>query len=510
MRTDKSIKNAIVAIISNIVLIIVGFISQAVFKNCLGKDYLGLNGLFTSIVSMLSIVDLGLGTAIIYHLYKPVAENDIDKICALMRFYRVSYRVIAIIIICLGSLMMPFLRFFAETELDINIYYIFGLFVIESAFSYLLSYKRSILYANQENYIVNVIHIGYILSMNVFQIVILIKTRNYILYLWLRVIFRMIENVAVTIIANRRYPYINNTQNHKIDFETKNDIIVKVKGLFIHKIGSYLVLGTDNIIIKLFINLKVVGFYSSYTMITSGIKNLFAQVFYSITASVGNLLVYDKERAYSVYKDMLFINFWLSGFCSISFYIISKPFVTLWLGNDFVLSKYVVFAIMINLYFDTYGYTIGAFKSAAGIFHEDRWVPAIQAIVNILISIIMVHYWGLAGVIIGTILSQMVLYLYSYPKFVYIKLFNRKNMSYYFETIKYFLLFVVVFGISYCISELIMINSVFITLIINLLTCIIIPNTLIYLIFRKTDEYKFFETIVKKRLNKLYMKISCR
>lgn len=502
MRTDKSIKNAIVAIISNIVLIIVGFISQAVFKNCLGKDYLGLNGLFTSIVSMLSIVELGLGTAIIYHLYKPVAENDIDKICVLMRFYRVSYRVIAIIIICLGFLMMPFLRFFAEAELDENIYYIFGLFVIESAFSYLLSYKRSILYANQENYIVNAIHIGYILSMNIFQIIILINTGNYILYLWLRVIFRMIENVAVTIVANRRYPYINN-KTHKIDFETKKDIIVKVKGLFIHKIGSYLVLGTDNIIIKLFINLTVVGIYTSYTMITAGIKNLFAQVFYSITASVGNLLINDKDRAYSVYKNMLFINFWLSGFCSISFYIISKPFVTIWLGSDFVLSKYVVLAIMINLYFDTYGYTIGAFKSAAGIFHEDRWVPALQALVNILISIVMAHYWGLAGVIIGTIVSQMVLYLYSYPKFVYMRLFNRKKMSYYFETLKYLLLFGFIFGITYCISEMIKIDDVFITLIIYLFTCIIIPNTLIYMIFGKSNEYKFFESIVKNRLKKI-------
>ncbi|HHY99525.1 MAG TPA: polysaccharide transporter, partial [Tissierellia bacterium] len=212
MRTEKSIKNAIVAIASNIILILVGFISQAVFKTYLGQDYLGLNGLFTSIVSMLGIVELGLGTALIYHLYKPVAENDIPKIVALMRFYKLSYRIIAGIIILAGALLMPLLHFFVSTDLNINLYYIFGLFVIESAFSYLLSYKRSILYANQENYIVNIIHIIYVIGMNLVQIILLIKTRDYILYLWLKVAFRMIENVLVTIAANKRYPYIKSKE----------------------------------------------------------------------------------------------------------------------------------------------------------------------------------------------------------------------------------------------------------------------------------------------------------
>ena len=506
MRTEKSIKNALVAIISNIVLIIIGFISQYVFKNTLGQDYLGLNGLFTSIVSMLGIVELGLGTALIYHLYKPVAENDIEKVKALMHFYRTSYRIIAGIIIIAGMILMPFLKFFIDTTLDLNFHYIFGLFVIESAFSYLLSYKRSILYANQENYIVNIIHILYVLSMNIVQILILIYTKNYLLYLWIKIIFRIIENIAVTIVANKRYPYINVSSNNRIDNNTRNDIIIKVKGLFIHKIGSYLVLGTDNIIISKYLTLAVVGMYTSYSMITSGIKNFFSQIFYSITASVGNLLVLDKNKAYDVYKDMLFMNFWLSGICSISFYIISKPFVTLWLGNDFVLTKSAVAALMVNLYFDTYGYTIGAFKSAAGIFHEDRWIPAFQSLINITVSIIMVQICGLAGVIIGTIVSQMLLYLYSYPVLVYKKLFNKNTKDFFLETIKYFSVYILTFLVTLIITRVATIHIIILQLLINALVCLIIPNLLFFLFFHSTSEFDYFKRLIINKLSILQNK----
>lgn len=504
MRTENSIKNAVVAFVSNFVLIIVGFISQAIFKNCLGQDYLGLNGLFTSIVSMLSIVELGLGTALIYHLYKPVAENDIETIKTLMHFYRVSYRVIAAIIIVAGALLMPFLHLFVKIDVTVNIHYIFALFVVESAFSYLLSYKRSIIYAHQENYIVNAVHIGYVIGLNACQIFFLIKTSDYILYLWIKIAFRILENIVVTIIANKKYPYIRQNNIAPMDTIIRDDIVKKVKGLFLHRIGSYLVLGTDNIIISRFLNIGVVGIYSSYSMITSGIKNLFAQVYYSITASVGNLLVLDKERAYEVYKEMLFANYWLSCFCSISFYIISKPFVVLWLGNEFVLPEMTTFVIMLNLYFDTYGYTIGAFKSAAGIFHEDRWIPMIQSVINIITSIILAKVCGLTGVVIGTILSQMLMFFFSYPQFVYKKLFDRSYFFYCKETISYFIVFLLVFVVTVIISSFIYINSHLLSLLVNAVICIMIPNTFLFVLFRKSNEFKFmYNTVMSKIVGKM-------
>lgn len=508
MRTENSIKNAIVAFISNIVIIIIGFVSQAVFVKFLGSEYLGLNGLFTNIVSMLGIVELGLGSAMIYNLYEPIAKDNIEKIKSLMNFYKTSYKIIAITIAILGILLLPFLNFLVKTQLEINIYFIFILFITETVFSYILSYKRSILYAKQENYIVNLIHIFYILFMNIFQIIILCLTQNYILYLVFKIIFKILENIVVSFIANKRYPYIKDKEIKKLDKETKKDIFKKIKGLFLHKIGSYLVLGTDNIIISKFLGLTCVGIYSNYSLIMNGIKSLFAQIFYSITASIGNLLVEkDCAKSYRIYRNMQFINFWLACFCSIAFYIISKSFVSIWLGESFVLNNNVVLALMIQLYLDIFGYTIGAFKNGAGIFHEDRWVPLIQSIINIVLSVIFVNLIGLTGIVIGTICSQLLLHLFSYPKYVYKKIFNKTYKKYFKEFCMYLFLFICIFMFTNYISSYIISNNIFLNIILSSLCCIIIPNICIYIIFRKTNYFKFYKDIFIKKTHEILLKL---
>lgn len=504
MRTEKSIKNVIVAFISNFSNIIIGFISQAIFIKYLGEEYLGLNGLFSNLVSMLGIVELGLGSALIYHLYEPIAKKSIDEIKSLMQFYKKSYNIIALIITILGLLITPFLNFFVETSLNVNIYIIFILFIIDIVFSYLLSYKRSILYGNQENYIVNAIHILYTLFMNISQIIVLIYSKNYFYYLIIKIISRILENIIITYIANKKYPYIKDKNAKKLDNEIKKDVFKKVKGLFLHKIGSYLVLGTDNIIISKFINLITVGIYSNYALISNGIKNLFSQIYYSITASVGNLLIEkEPEKSYDIYQKMLFMNYWLACFCSISFFIISKPFVTVWLGKNYILNNITVFFLMIQLFLDIFGYTIGSFKTGAGIFHEDRWIPLLQSIINIVVSVILVKSMGLTGVIIGTIVSQLLLYTYSYPKYVYEPIFKRNKLKYYKEMIQYLLLFLMTFTITVLLTKYININNSFIELIIYATICIIIPNIITILLFFRSKEFKYFINLIKSKIKKI-------
>lgn len=505
MRTSNSIKNVIVAFISNAITIIASFIAQMFFAKYLGKEYLGLNGLFTNIVSMLSIVELGIGTSLVYHLYKPLAEKDYEQIKSLMHFYKKSYALISIIIFILGIIMLPFLKLLVETTLPINVYIVFMLFVVESSCSYLLSYKRSILYANQENYIINIIKIVYVLCLNTAQIIFLAITKNYIIYLVMKILFRLLENLLITMYANKKHPYIKDKDVRKIDKNLRNDILKKVKGLFLHKIGGYIVLGTDNIIISKFINLVSVGIYSNYTLIINGIKSLFSQVFNSITSSVGNLLIEKKyEKSLTIYKNIQFINFWLACFCSISFFIISKSFISIWLGADFVFNDKIVFVLMIQLYLDIYGYTIGAFKNGGGLFYEDRWVSIIQSIVNIIFSIILVLKLGIIGVIIGTILSYMVLYLYSYPTIIYKKLFNKSYFDYLKDFLSNLILFLLIYFITLtCFNYLSFTNNIFITLGIAILISLFIPNIIIFIIFRKTEQFKYFSnTIIKKIIKK--------
>ncbi len=503
MRTEKSIKNVIVAFISNFLSIFISFVAQIFFVKYLGKEILGLNGLFTNVVSMLGIVELGLGTALIYHLYEPVANNDKESIKSLMKFYKKSYHLISLIIFLLGILLIPFLQLFVKTTLNINISLIFFLFIIESSSTYLLSYKRSILYAYQENYITNIIKIVYILGLNIFQIIILIILKNYFLFLLLKIGFRFLENLLITIYANKHYEFIKDKNVKPLNKKTKSDIFKKIKGLLFHKIGTYIVMGTDNIIISRFLGLVSVGIFSNYSLIINGIKNLFSQVFYSITSSVGNLLVEKNEtKSFNVYNKMIFGNFWLATFCSISFFIISKPFVILWLGKEFILSKRIVFLLMIQLFLDIYGYTIGAFKNAAGIYHEDRFIPVIQSIINLIVSIILVIKMGLFGVVIGTIASYSILYFFSYPKYVYCRLFKKTLYNYYLDFSKKIAVFVFIFLITMIISEFSLTNNTIIDLIYSVVCCLVIPNALIYLFYHNTSEFNYYKYLLIKKLIK--------
>ena len=203
MRTKNSIRNMAVTLVMNFITIIAGFIAQKIFLNLLGSEYLGLNGLFTNVVSMLGIVELGLGSAIIYHLYKPIAEKDINTIKSLMQFYKKSYHLIALVVFLLGLILIPFLPLFVkDVTVSININLAYFLFVIDIVFSYLLSYKRSILYANEQNYIINIIHIFYTIFLNVFQLSLLYVTKNYYIYLVIKIIMRIAENVVITKVAN--------------------------------------------------------------------------------------------------------------------------------------------------------------------------------------------------------------------------------------------------------------------------------------------------------------------
>lgn len=501
MRKKSSIKNMLGSMISNITTIIVGLISQAIFIKILGSEYLGINGLFTNIISMLGIVELGIGNAIIYNLYKPLANNEKERIKSLMNFYKKSYRIIAIIVCIIGLVIIPVLPFIIDSvSVDINVTFVYLLFLVDVVFSYFLSYKRSILYADQRNYIINLVHIGYTIIMNLLQLIILYLTKNYYLYLIIKIVMRLIENIAISYIANKKYSYIKERNIQKLDKNIENDIFVKVKALFFHKIGSFVVLGTDNIIISKFLGLVSVGLYSNYYLIINAVQTVFGQMIQATTASVGNLLVTEsREKCFDVFKKIRFLNFWIATFSSISVLVIMDSFITIWIGKKFILSHFTLIVLVINLYQKLMRNSYASFKEAAGIFYEDRYVPLIESFLNIVFSIVLCLKFGLAGVFIGTIVSGLALWCYSYPKYVYKNLFNRSYLSYIKETISYIILFTVVAIITYSISLLISFESIYIEFISNVLISIFIPNILLLLAFCKRDCFKYYYNIIFKK-----------
>ena len=504
MRTTKSFKNMIFAAFSNVISIILSFVIQTIFIKTLGTEYLGIDKLFLNIISMLSIVDLGLGSAIIYNMYKPVDSGDREKIKSLMSFYKKAYNIIIILVSVIGISLIPFLGLIVkDASIGENLIIIYILFLLDMVASYILAYKKSIFYADQKNYLVVISRICYLAIMNTLLIVVLLTVKNYYLYLIIRVILRLLENIVMSIIADKKYPYLKEDNVNELDKKTKEDIYTKIKGLLFHKIGSFLVLGTDNIIISSFLGVIQVGYYSNYKMIIYSVLETINQGFSAITSSIGNLLIgKNKSKNFEVYKKIDFLNFWLSTFCAISIFIIIEPFIKIWLGEEFLLSNLVLITLTINFYLTSIRSPMNSFKEAAGIFHEDRFIPLIESLINIVASIILLKFFGLAGVFMGTILSSFVLHFYSYPKYVYKGLFDGSYLSYLIHFFKKFIIMIMTLVITYIISRLFIVDNNLLQLLINMFICLIVPNLVFIFIYKDKKEFKYFKELLEKGLNR--------
>lgn len=500
MKITNSIKNSIFAMISNILAILIGLISQFFFLKFLSIEYLGLNGLFSNIISMLGIMELGIGNAIVYNLYAPLVEKNYSKVNSLMNFYKKCYRLIGITIFILGLGLIPFLPLIIKNiSINININLVYFLFLLEVSISYFFSYKRSLLYADQKNYYVNIIHIFYLLFMNIFLIIFLFLTRNYYFYLIIKIIFRMTENLLIHYIVNKKYKHIDFLIEKDLDSDTKKDIFQKVKALFFHKIGSFVVNGTDNIIISKFIGITAVGLYSNYFLIINSVQTLFCQTISGVTASVGHLLVEkNEEKSFYIFDKIRFINFWIATFSSISILLIIQPFITLWIGKEYLISSYVVIVLSINYFFRMMTMCFSVFKESAGIFKEDQFIPLLESAINIIFSIFLSQRLGLAGVFLGTFISSLTYWMYSYPRFIYKGLFKKNYREYLIDNGKYFFLFFIILIISSIISYVLATQNIIINLIINILISIFIPNIIIIIIFYKNNKLLFFYDIFKK------------
>ncbi len=500
MRAENSVKNATIAMVMNILNIVINLVTRKIFIDSLGTEYLGVNGLFSNILTMLSIAELGIGSAIIYSLYKPVAEKDVQKIKSLVYFYKKSYRIIAIIVSIIGICMIPFLdNIVGKTQIVESIVLLYVLNLADTVVSYLLTYKRSILYATQKTYVINIIHIGYIIVMNILQTIFLITTKNYITYLVIKIICRIVENIVITAVANKMYPYLKEKEIKKLDEQTTKGITKRVKGLIFHKIATFIVPGTDNIIMSKFFGVATVGLYSNYNMVIQAVANLLTQAFSSIVATVGNLLIEKNvEKEYTIYKNMLMINSWIYCFAAAAIMCLMEPFISLWVGEQYLLGKEVLIIITIYFYFQGMRQTSSTFKDAAGIFYEDRFVPIIESIANIIFSIIFVNMFGISGIFLGTIASNFILFLYSYPIFVFKKLFKRSYMEYIKLNSRYMIISVLILIVTGLVISYIKFENLFLELIVRGILVLIIPNLIQLIIYRKDKEFEYFKNVLKK------------
>ena len=490
MRTLNSLKNTVSNISNSLLLNLLRFVSRIVFVKVLSEVYLGVNGLLANVLGLLALAELGIGTAISYSLYKPLAEKKENKILSLMKFYRKAYHIIAIVVLILGLILLPFLPWFIKDTTGIeNLTLIYLIFLGNMVIGYLFSYKRTLITADQKNYKIVPIIMFFNFLTTLLQIAVLIILKDYISYLLIQTLCILLENITVNIYINRNYPYLANLKNAlPIEQKELDEIKINIKSLMLHRIGNYVLTATDNIVISKFIGIVTVGIYSNYVLIHSAISNFIYMFVSNITASFGNLIAEgDKEKRYSVFKELNFVTFCLYGVSAITLLFVFNPFIELVFGVKFVLPIIVVLVIIINYYLVGINQVPIVVQSAAGVYKYDRFVPIIEAILNLIISIVLAQYFGILGVLFGTLISYL-LPLFIKPFVVFKYVFERSVLLYFRSFIKQ-LLVLIISGCVVWILTLISFDSLVVTVLYNFAVSIIVPTIIITMVYRYTDEF---------------------
>ena len=498
MRIKNSIHNIITGLLGQMILLVSGFISRTVFIRILGSTYLGVNGLFSNILTVLSFAELGIGQAIIYSLYKPIADHDEEKICSLMALYAKVYRILFFVVLGLGLSILPFLQYIIKDIDNIpNIRLIYVMYVINSAVSYLFSYKGTFVTACQKNYIINTI--GFLASIitTVVQIALLLLFESYLVYLGVQIVMAMLQNAFIYGYSDKIFPFLKRKQVKPLDAEEKVKLKKNVGALVIYKIGTVALNSTDNIIISAFIGIVTVGQYSNYLLLSTSVTSFLSTIFSNLTASIGNLNAQDDiEKKYFLFKTINLATFWLYALCAICLYICMTPFIQLWLGSDYVLSNEIPLIISVNVYIAGMLYTPFNFRQTMGLFVQGKMRPIISAIINIVVSILFAQWWGLAGVLWGTAVARLTTNAWFDPYLVYKHGLHISPHRYMVDYIAKATVLGAT-GLLCVVATSAMPTGGFCLLVIKAITSFLICNIVFIFIFHRTEEFKYLFSVAR-------------
>lgn len=508
-RTGKAIKNSEYAILSNITETVLAFILRTIFIRSLSTVYLGLNGVFTNVLTVLSLMELGLGSAISFALYKPLANNDHYKTVALMDLYRKLYRNIGIIICVVGFCLTPFLKCIITLPEEVpHIYIIYWLNIGNTAITYFVAYKRTLLIADQKLYINYKNTIIFKFSRFFLLAGALIFTHNFILYLALGILNTFISNVVISLKVNKLYPYLKEHKGASLEKEEKKNIWKYIKAGFLNKIGQTVITSTDNIVISSFISTITVGLYSNYLMLINGVETLVYTLFSNITSSVGNLVASEEKdikKIKSIFNTLQTINHIISTVACVGLASLINYFIELWLGNNYLLPAVTIYICIINLYISLNTSSLSNFIGARGdMYYNNRFRPIIEALVNLSVSIILVKFTnlGLNGVFLGTLASFLCGRIWMDAHTLYKYWFKENFFFYILAYLKRILFTTAVSVLCIFISNLIrsLLGLNILTFILMIVVVLVITIALLYLIYRKTESMAYIKNLITKKL----------
>lgn len=508
-RVKKSMKNTVFGMVGLFCSLIVSFITRSIFIRILGVEYNGVNGLFSNVLQVLNLAELGFATSIAYALYKPLKEHDEKAAATLMHYFSKIYRIIAIIVAVAGCCCIPFLQYLISEDIselsfsltELRIY--FAIYLVNTVCSYLLAYKRTIITADQNNYLITNVDNSCNIVLNILQIVLLYLTRNFYAYLITMVAKTFFNNLIIHIIASSHYPYLSQYRNEKLSKEEKSSIFKNVQALFLHRIGSVLIFSTSSIIISAFVSLIDAGKYSNYMLIVYNVNAFINIIFNSLTASIGNLcLEDDKEYQYVVFKRISYLSNFCSIFTFVCYICLFNDFIAIWLNEEMQFDIIIVAAIALETMMGYIRRAVNAFKDAMGLFRQDWFKPIIGAIVGIGAAIGLSSVWGTFGVLIGYTIAvafievpieNFVLFKYGLQRNVWpqvLRLVATTLIGIALAAFTYYICTFIPDGIGWFILEFVFV-MLFVTVVFLLLTC-------------RTAEFKYYVGLAKQLIQKVF------
>ena len=506
-KTKNTINGFFVGTVAQIINLLLPFLLRTVMIYSIGIEYAGVNSLFTSIINVLSLANLGFSSAVIFSMYKPIKENDYDQLGKLLGYYRYLYYIVGTVILVCGLAVMPFLRQIVTSEIpgNMNLYFLYFCFVFNASVTYLFGgYRSSVLFAYQRNDIYSIVSTVVIIIGYTLQIFALLLFKNYYAYLFLMIAINLATNVAAAYAAKRMFPKVNPRSG--LDAESKKMIFSKVKDLLYQRIGNTFSTSLDSMVISRYIGLAAVAIYGNYFYIFSAANSFMSSFFSSLTAGVGNkILNSSREENIVVYHRLTTISGLLVAFCCACLACLYQPFMKLWMGESLMYPMDVVICLVLYFFVAGARRIVGTYKDALGLWHPDRWKSIVGAGVNLVLNVALVKTIGVSGVVISTIVSYLFVEMPWETHVLYKQYFEIPEIDFYQRLLKQFLTTVIVCAGSYGLTMLVQVENTFLNFLIAFVITVPSALAILWLLYRKNDDFRFMmERITQFAKQKLH------
>ncbi len=513
--SERVVRNTGAGFLLKLVAFAMSFVVKTVFIYTLGKQYNGISTLFTDILHMLALAELGVGSAVTFALYKPIKEKDDRHIAALVNFYKKAYRIIALTVLLLGLACLPFLQYMVRDVPDIkeDIRLIFILYIVNSAGSYLLVYRSTLLTASERGYMISRISIYFALARTALECLLVLIFRNYILYLLVGILENLVRNYVISRKAGKLFPGLEVYKDEKLSREETRSLLTGVGALAVYKICQVLLSSTDSVIISWLLPAGVisVGLLGNYRMLFNVINKLYLEFFVSLRPSLGNMGVdADAERQHAIFRSTVFLTFWSKCFCCTALLVLSTPFIRdIWLGPSFQLPLSIVVAMTLNFYLSGMSAPGNAFRDSKGLFVQGWLCPLFMAIANIVLDILFIKPWGITGVLLATSMARLMTQVWYDPWLLYRRVFKRPVGSYFRAYALYALVTAGSCSLTFFLSRFLAgrIANPYLSFLASMLLCLLVPNALVIALFRRSAEFSDIDKRLRSLVRKLKIKV---